>query len=215
MIDINKYSAVIWDWNGTIVNDAKLTFDIYCEECELYNLQEMSFDEYKSRFYFPVSKFYEEVGLPAEKYKEIADRFAVIYRQKWNEIKIHSQIEEYLQKFKGKGISQFILSAYHQNELSDMVKFYGLENYFREIAGVENNLACSKVERGKKMFVKNEFLPQKSLMIGDTPHDFEVAKELGIDIILLSWGTISHKKLIENCGREIVFKDLREAFEGL
>jgi len=212
MIDIKKYNTIIWDWNGTIVDDSQLAYDIYCEECDLYNLEKMSWDEYKHRFYFPVKKFYEEVGLPPEKYAEVADRFAVVYRNKWHEIKPHSQVEEHLQKFRNFGLSQFILSAYQQKELLDMVKYYGLENYFHDIAGIEDNLAHSKVERGKKLFEKHKITPEKTLMIGDTEHDFEVAKELGIDIILLSWGTISHEKLVAKCGENLVFTELKGAF---
>lgn len=211
MIDIKKYTTIIWDWNGTIVDDSQLAFDIYCEECDLYNLEKMSLDEYKQRFYFPVKKFYEEVGLPSEKYEDVANRFSVVYRSKWHEIKIHPQVKEYLEKFKNKGISQFILSAYQQKELLDMVKHFNLDNYFHDIAGIEDNLANSKVERGKKLFDKHKIIPEKTLMFGDTEHDFEVAKKLGIDIILLSWGVISYEKLVEKCGKDIVFADLKGA----
>lgn len=212
MIDTKKYTTIIWDYNGTIVDDARLAFDIYCEECEMYNLEKMSFGEYKNRFYFPVKDFYKEVGLPPEKYIEIADRFSIVYRENWGEIKVHPQVKDYLQKFSDMGLKQFILSAYHQGELRDMVKSYGLQNYFTEIAGIEDNLAHSKVERGKRLFEKHNIIPEKTLMIGDTEHDFEVAKELGIDIVLLSWGTISHEKLVKKCGNNIVFADLKGAF---
>jgi phosphoglycolate phosphatase-like HAD superfamily hydrolase len=49
-------------------------------------------------------------------------------------------------------------------------------------------------------------------MIGDTPHDFEVAGALGIDVILVSWGTISHEKLTQKCGKENVVENLSELF---
>ena len=212
MTDIKKYENIVWDWNGTIVNDSQLAFDIYREECGLYNLEEMNFDEYKSKFFFPVKDFYEKVGLPTEKYIEVADRFSKVYRGKWHGIKIHSQVEEYLEKFKNAGLSQFILSAYRQKELIEMVKFYGLENYFTEIAGVDNNLAHSKFERGGILLKKWGIIPQKTLMIGDTEHDFDVARALGFDIILISWGTISHEKLVKKCGEQIVSADLKGAF---
>ncbi|MCL1946241.1 MAG: HAD hydrolase-like protein [Chitinivibrionia bacterium] len=212
-MNTNKYTTIIWDWNGTIVDDSRLTFDIYCEECELYNLKKMDFDEYKKRFYFPVSKFYEEVGLPKEKYRQIADKFAELYRPKWNEIKVHQQVHEYLTKFKNAGISQFILSAYEQNELCDMVSFFDLREYFTEIAGVYDNLAKSKVQRGKELIESRKIDAKKTLMIGDTPHDFEVAAALGADALLLSWGTVSHEKLAQTCDEKIVFRNLKEAFE--
>jgi len=212
MFDINKYSSIVWDWNGTIVDDTRLTFDIYCRECEEYDLERMDFEQYKSRFYFPVKKFYEEVGLDGEKYAALADKFAEVYRRSWREIKIHSGVESYLEENRARGISQFILSAYKQNELLEMVEFFGLGKYFTDIAGISDNLAQSKIHSGKKLIEKNGVCIKKTIMIGDTTHDFEVAVALGIDVILVSWGTISYEKLAKDCGEKNVVKNLSELF---
>jgi phosphoglycolate phosphatase len=213
MLDINKYSSIIWDWNGTVIDDTRVVFDIYREESELYNLEKIDFEQYRKRFYFPVSKFYEELGLPTGKYAEIADRFGGIYRGKWQEINVHPQVYEYLRKFRDAGLSQFVLSAYEQNELMKMVNFFDLQDYFQEVAGVYDNLAHSKIERGKKLLQTRGIIPEKTLMFGDTHHDFEVAAELGIDIAVLAWGTISYEKLTEKCGDKAVFRSLDELFE--
>jgi phosphoglycolate phosphatase len=173
----------------------------------------MNFEQYKKRFYFPVNKFYEEVGLDKEKYPLLADRFATVYRQRWREIEIHCGVENYLKKNSEKGISQFVLSAYNQKELLDMVKYFGLQNYFTEIAGIADNLAQSKIQRGKELISNNNINIKKTLMIGDTPHDFEVADSLGCDIILISWGAVSYEKLVEKCGEKLVVKNLSELFE--
>jgi len=212
MFDINKYSSIIWDWNGTIVDDTRLAFDIYCRECEEHNLERMGFEQYKSRFYFPVKKFYEEVGLDGDKYAALADKFAEVYRQNWREIKIHNGVESYLEENCAQGISQFILSAYNQNELLDMVEFFGLRKYFTDIAGISDNLAQSKIRIGRNLVENNNICIEKTLMIGDTAHDFEVAAALGIDIILVSWGTVSYEKLAKDCGEKNVIKNLSELF---
>jgi phosphoglycolate phosphatase len=213
LIELKKYTSIIWDWNGTVVDDSQLVYGIYCEECEIYGLQKLTEVEYKKRFYFPVSKFYEEMGLPIEKYIDVAERFSRVYRPRWNEIKVHEQVYEYLQKFKEAGISQYVLSAYRQNTLLDMVEFFDLQDYFTEIAGVSNNLAESKVQRGKELLASSKIDTQKTLMIGDTAHDFEVAKALGIDALLIAWGAVSYDKLAQNFGEKVVFRSLREAFE--
>jgi len=211
-LEIKKYTSIIWDWNGTIVDDSELVFGIYREECEIHGLQKLTMKEYKERFYFPVSKFYEEMGLPVGKYQEVADRFAKIYRPRWNEIKIHKQVYEYLQKFKDAGIAQFVLSAYEQNVLNDMVKFFNLQDYFTEAAGLGDNLATSKIQRGLDLTASRKTDASKTLMIGDTAHDFEVAQALGIDILLVSWGTTTHEKLVQTFGEKAVVRDLREGF---
>jgi phosphoglycolate phosphatase len=172
----------------------------------------MDFVQYKKRFCFPVDKFYAQVGLDKDKYVLLADRFAVVYRENWHKIKIHNGIEDYLKRNLSQDIQQFILSAYNQKELLDMVEFFNLQNYFTQIAGIFDNLAKSKTQRGKELIANNKIDIDRTLLIGDTPHDFEVASELGTDVVLVSWGTVSYEKLVEKCGQEFVVKDLKEVF---
>jgi len=213
LIDLKKYTSIIWDWNGTIMDDSQLVYGIYNEECEIHGLQKLTESEYKKRFYFPVAKFYEEMGLPLHKYPAVAERFSRIYRPRWNEIKVHKQVYEYLQKFEAAKISQFVLSAYEQNELSEMVNFFNLQNYFTEIAGVSADfVAQSKIQRGLELIKHDKIDTSKTLMIGDTAHDFEVAQALGTDACIVAWGATSYEKLAQVCGEKIVFKSLREAF---
>jgi len=73
-------------------------------------------------------------------------------------------------------------------------------------------LAQSKIQRGKKLLESNKIRAEKTLMIGDTAHDFEVDIALGIDAGLVSWGTVSYERLAQECGAQNVVKNLSELF---
>lgn len=57
----------------------------------------------------------------------------------------------------------------------------------------------SKTVRGKRYMLEHGFAPNQTLYIGDTVHDYETARGLGVDCILFSGGQQS-AKLLKQCG---------------
>ena len=61
-----KYSHVIWDWNGTIVNDAQFCVELVNELLLEFNQEQVSLEFYLDNFQFPVSSYYSKIGLPTD-----------------------------------------------------------------------------------------------------------------------------------------------------
>ena len=62
-----KYKHIIWDWNGTLVNDLTLCVDLLNVSLEKRGLPLISENIYKQKFLFPIKKFYETVGFDFSK----------------------------------------------------------------------------------------------------------------------------------------------------
>jgi phosphoglycolate phosphatase len=81
--------------------------------------------------------------------------------------------------------------------LVKMLNHFNISNKFKGIYGVSDICAAGKIEIGKKLMQDNALNPSKTLIIGDTLHDVEVAKSLGINYILYSGGHNSYDLLKE------------------
>ena len=57
-----KYKHVIWDWNGTLVDDTWLFVDIMNGVLKDRNLQGITLDDYRNVFDFPVQDYYTKLG---------------------------------------------------------------------------------------------------------------------------------------------------------
>ncbi len=68
------------------------------------------------------------------------------------------------------------------------VKEKGLFAYFDYVSGIQDHYADGKLKNAKSLI--NTLKPEisKTLMIGDTIHDFEVASELGVQCLLVADG---------------------------
>ena len=77
-----------------------------------------------------------------------------------------------------------------------LVTFYGLDKYFSEVVGLDNDYAYGKIERGFDLAKSLELDSDSTLMVGDTNHDKAVADALGWECVLLSSGHQSTDRLL-------------------
>lgn len=192
-----KYECVIWDWNGTLLDDIKLSVEVFNSMLARWFGTSITETEYKGKFRFPVADFYRDYGFDFSKqdFGEVGMHFIEIYNARRFECPLHKGAEDCLRFLSSHGIRQSILSAYERNHLWDAVRHYRIENYFENICGLENIYAASKVELGKALVAKVGIPPDKILMIGDTDHDKRVADAMGVDCALLATGHNSPERL--------------------
>lgn len=192
-----KYKHVIWDWNGTILDDVKLCTDIINGILTKRNLPPLTLEKYKEVFTFPVIDYYKAAGLDisGNNFEIMSHEFINEYESKKLNCSIFKGSLEILELFRNKNISQSVLSAYSQHTLEETIKYFNLDAYFIKLVGLNNIFAASKTENGKKWIKELNINPSEVIMFGDTLHDFEVSREMGVDCILFSGGHQSKEVL--------------------
>ncbi|MCE1189209.1 MAG: HAD family hydrolase [Ignavibacteria bacterium] len=187
---IEKYKHVIWDWNGTLLDDTLYCVNLVNNLLIEQGLPVLSVDKYKAIFNFPVQAYYEEAGLTFEKesFESVSHRWMASYEKDKLTCPLAAGAVEVLNSIKAKGVEQSILSAYRQDTLLEIISYHGLTGYFAHIAGLDNIYAAGKVGIGKELIAKLGLEEGESLLIGDTTHDYEVARAIGADCLLLASG---------------------------
>lgn len=208
-----RYKHIIWDWNGTLFNDVRLCIDIINELLKKNDIATIELDKYKDVFTFPVSKYYEAIGFNKEDFGYLSIEFINEYERRKLECPIFKGAKELLKSNKESGISQYILSAYKDNTLLEIIEHFELGEFFTKISGHSDIYATCKIDRGREQIKSIESEKSEILLIGDTYHDYEVASDIGIDSILLSHGHNS-EKILCTTGRPIV-RDFEELYSML
>lgn len=198
-------SHVIWDWNGTLIDDTHLCASVVSRVLAEQDLPPIEKEDYRRMFRFPVRDFYDDLGFAGdhEDYLQVCDSFISKYREDWQTCSLHLGAAEVLQKLDDAGYHQIILSASHHDHLNENVLHYEIHHFFHAVLGQDNIRAEGKIQRGKKWFEEQEVHPEHVLLIGDTNHDYEVAKELGIHCILYTNGHQDEDRLSKYPARKI------------
>ena len=193
------YKYIIWDWNGTILDDLQLNFEV---ENTLLSRRGRKLikdiDEYHEKFQFPIIKFYESLDfdLENEKFEDIAKEYVFEFDERFYELEIFDDAESVIREFKYKGIEQIVLSQTEQRWLEKQVSFHGLDYLFTELLGARDIYVKGKVAIALAWITRNDIDANDVLMVGDTVHDFEVAQNIGCDCMLIARGHNSKERLL-------------------
>ena len=77
---INDFEHIIWDWNGTLLDDVDYCRSIINTILIKNNLPQLSFDRYREVFTFPVQDYYKEAGFDFNKVSfEIINESIALY----------------------------------------------------------------------------------------------------------------------------------------
>lgn len=200
-----KYDAIIYDWNGTLIDDVDISHGILCSLLDEYGLKRVSVSEYRNAFTFPVVKYYENVGFDFTKYSfdEVASKYVPMYDENYVKCKIFDGAIDLIRELKNLGVKQYLLSATQKDALNDQLKFFGMKNLFDCVVGTDNFHGKSKIEEGKDLIARENLVGKKYLLVGDTEYDYEVGKMLGAEVVLCDFGHRPRKSLEKVCDKVI------------
>ncbi|MBE9468352.1 MAG: HAD family hydrolase [Bacteroidetes bacterium] len=208
---MNNINTIIWDWNGTLLNDVDVCIDAINILLQKRNIEQITKTLYKEIFTFPVIDYYKKVGFDFNKdsFDILAVEFIDIYREKLKSCNLFDDVKPILQKFNNNNYQQIILSAMQETDLTQSVIERGIKNYFQHILGINNHFANNKIGIALDYINKSNLQAGQACLIGDTIHDYEVAQKIGCKCILVDRGHQSRDRLLKT--NVPVVKNLIEA----
>jgi len=212
---MNSLDVVIWDWNGTLLDDRWLCIDVVNGMLRRRGLTPLTEERYLEIFRFPVVDYYELAGFDfkTEPFADLAVEYLAEYDARVGECSLHREAASIVERLAGRGVRQVILSASKQESLEDAVRNTGIDHHFSVLRGLADGHAVSKVDAGRQLIADLAASPDRTIMIGDTDHDVEVAEAIGIAIHLVSGGHQSRDRLAATA--RPVYKTLPEFADAI
>ena len=189
--------AVIWDFNGTILDDFALCLQVINQLLARRQLPLLTEDSYRSFFDFPVQDYYARIGFDfsAEPFSDLAHEYMALYQPASFDCQLRPGVLATLAALRDQGLRQILLSATKHDFLMEQIGHFGLASYFQEIFGLDDIYGRSKLEMARSWFSQNELLPSETVLIGDTTHDFAVASAIQCKCLLVGGGHNSVARL--------------------
>ncbi len=212
------YRHIIWDWNGTLLDDKWLCIESINTLLQTRNLPKIDENIYDRIFRFPVKDYYQDAGFDfsMEPFEIPAMEFIELYDNRKKECRLQPDALETLDSFSRMGATQYLLSASETGVLEEMTTHFGISHYFTQIKGLDNHYAQGKKDLGQELMRSINAPADSIVMVGDTCHDKEVADLLGVKVILLTHGHFPEERLI-SCGSLLINNliELRQVISGI
>jgi phosphoglycolate phosphatase len=200
-----ELTTLVWDWNGTLLDDVHACVEAINVMLAERGLATVDIVRYRDAFRFPVREYYRRIGfdLTREDWDAVCSRYHNLYAAASKASPLRPGTVEALRLLGGEGYDMFVLSASELSILTRAVAERGVTDFFAGMYGLSNLHAHSKAGLGIELMSGRNHGPGSVLLIGDTTHDWEVAREMGCDCVLMTGGHESEERLLK-CGCPLV-----------
>ena len=190
-------TLLIWDFNGTILDDGLLLVETNNKLNRDRGIPEISYAYYRDYFDHPPRPFYEGMGydFSKENYDEVSREFLDLYEEKQQSAPLMPHVLDCLRWAAERHIPQIILSAHQQSLLEAQLQRLGIAHYFAHVSGESSHVIGGKIDRARALAQSGAFDFSKAFLIGDTTHDYDSAKAMGCSCVLYSGGHQSLSRL--------------------
>ncbi len=187
---------LIWDWNGTLLNDTHLVVDATNHALAAFGGGPVTLDEHRRDFVRPVERYYSAVlgrELPPEDFEKIEIGYHGEYDRLLPSCPLTSGAVDALTSWTG---PQSLLSMWFHERLVPTVDLYALTGYFVRIDGLRATVGGGS--KAPHLAAHIEALGLRGsdcVLIGDAVDDAVAAASVGADCILYSGGLTDPAKL--------------------
>lgn len=202
---MKKFRSIIWDWNGTLLNDAALGHRVLADMCRERSMRIPSFEDYQRYYSHPVELIYQRAGfdLERESITALCEEWHDQYTRELESVALHHDALDLLRVFRRERVEQAVLSALPHGLLLKSIERNQVKDYFSHIQGLTDSLGRSKVENGHNLMRDLGCRKEETILIGDSSHDVETAAALGIECLLVARG-YEHREKLERHGIRVV-----------
>ena len=194
------------------MNDTSLCTQILNDSLRKRNIPEITVQQYKEKFLFPIKTFYESIGFDFDKepFDNPNNEFNTDFVNQFKSLALQPFARDTIKKFSEQKIVQTILSASRDDRLKQQVNFFDLTQYLQHVIGTKDLYAHGKEYEGEELLLTLDIPTAETIIIGDTLLDFNVAQYLKIDCALVSLGHNDMKRLNETGA--FTFSDIQEFY---
>jgi phosphoglycolate phosphatase len=193
-----RYDCIFWDWNGTLLDDARAAWLAVNDMLTSRKLPLITFEQYREYIDVPIVRFYERVmDMSKENMHSLSVEFDALWAKHLPADGVSETTKKLLSDLNKKGIKQYIFSSSRNDIIEPYLRKFGIDSYFECVIGATDRNVGSKAERTRDFIASNGIDLEKTVFIGDMVHDFDVASFVGAKAILVSSGHQSKTALLK------------------
>ncbi|GHU67098.1 putative phosphatase [Clostridia bacterium] len=194
-------TTVIWDWNGTLLDDVDACIDTENTLLSARGMLLIDKARYREIFTFPVIEYYRSCGFTFENetYEAVSDEYVAGYMERNKSCGLFGDAVSALESLRQAGLVQILLTASHEDMLLEQLKAFDIERYFDAMIAQRDAFAVGKTGSARQFMSERGINPREAVLIGDTVHDCDVARAIGAECLLVPRGHHTRERLC-GCG---------------
>ncbi|MFT3849941.1 MAG: HAD-IA family hydrolase [Propionivibrio sp.] len=185
-----NFDLLVFDWDGTLIDSTGAIVDAIQAACRDLGLPEPS-NECASHVIglgLDEALRYSVPTLPEDRFPQMIERYRSHFLSRDHELRLFSGVVELISELHAVGFHLAVATGKSRAGLNRSMKHCGLEAYFSATRCADE--CHSKPHPQMLEELQSEFLvpPARTLMIGDTTHDLQMASNAGVSALAVDYG---------------------------
>jgi phosphoglycolate phosphatase len=185
-----RFRFIVFDWDGTLADSTSLIADSIQRACR--DIAEPVPDDATARYVIGLGLAdmlrHIAPGLPPERHFELTARYRQHFLSRDAEIPLFDGIRELLADLDAAGFLMGVATGKSRAGLSRALAQQGIERRFVATRCADEGMPKPHPDMLLNLMDRTGFAPAETLMIGDTTHDLQLARNAGTAAIAVSYG---------------------------
>jgi phosphoglycolate phosphatase len=185
-----KFDLIVWDWDGTLADSTTMIANALVLAAEQVNLPKLSIERAKSIIGLGLKEsIYTLFGdLPADKARDLAARYNANYYAGEGAIPLFEGAKDLIIALNKQGYKLAVATGKGRRGLNLALEHSGLTSYFHDTKTVDECFSKPHPQMLDELMDNLVVMPERTLMVGDTHYDIQMAKNAGVISAAVTYG---------------------------
>jgi phosphoglycolate phosphatase len=185
-----QFDLIVWDWDGTLANSTGMITDALLKAAQTVGLPAITAKEASNIIGLGLKEsIYSLFGdIPAEKAQALATQYSLNYYQGEGAIPLFDGVVDIIVELNKRGHKLAVATGKGRRGLNLALEHSGLGQYFQATRTVDECFSKPHPQMLDELMDRLVVLPERTLMIGDTSYDLQMAVNAGVQSIGVTYG---------------------------
>lgn len=188
-----KFDLLVFDWDGTLFDSAATIVDALQAACRDLGLPEPTDERARHVIGLGLREAlqYAVPGLSEHAYTQMIDRYRYHYLLHDHELRLFDGAFELIAELAEAGFLLAVATGKNRPGLDRALQASGLGVHFHASRCADECFSKPHPQMLEELMEQLAALPERTLMIGDTTHDLQMAKNAGVAALAVAYGAHS------------------------
>lgn len=185
-----QFDLLVFDWDGTLFDSIALIARCMQQACTDIGVPVPNDNSARSVIGLSLLFAMERIvpGLTQEQYAALVDRYRFHYFAAQHEVILYPGTRELLEKCRNEGYMLAVATGKGRRGLDEALKSVGMAQLFDATRTAEETASKPDPLMLNELIQELDTTPERTLMVGDTTHDIQMAVNAGVASVGISHG---------------------------
>lgn len=185
-----QFDLIVWDWDGTIADSTGMITNAILKAAEQVGLPALTAKTASNIIGLGLKESIDALygDIPAEQAKALATQYSANYYAGESEIPLFEGAAETIKELSKRGFKLAVATGKGRRGLNLALEHSGLGNYFHSTRTVDECFSKPHPQMLNELMDFLVVMPERTLMIGDTSYDLQMAQNAGVCSVGVTYG---------------------------